>query len=449
MRAPTTNPDGRHSAASEPPLAIFAAGGSVPIQVAEAAIAAGRSVYFIGISGEVDDRVTAFPHTIIKWGHIGRLQKLTAERGVREIVLVGSVARRPDFRNIGFDASTLKLMPRILKLLTGGDDSVLSGIVRMLEDYGLTVRGAHEIAADLVAAPGPLAGPAPTKAQLGDAAVALRAAAAIGELDIGQAAVAVAERALVALEAAEGTDAIVRRVGELRAAGRFKWSGRSGVLAKCAKPGQDLRVDLPTIGPRTVELVADVGLAGIVIEAGHVMIAERPATVAAPPPAPERSSMPARSAPQARRDECAAGRRGAAHGLPDRRRGIRRYPRCRINGSPVGAARRPGEIPGCRRRPHGRGGNCFVVPDGRAGAAWGERRPAAATEALAARGRGGGGRRRCQAGRARPGRCACLQSSRCPASAAGKSHHPDRRLRFADGVGLFPLARAPDGAGRR
>jgi hypothetical protein len=217
---------------------------------------------------------------MIKWGHIGRLEKLVTERGVRDVVLVGAISRRPDFRTLGFDASTLKLLPRILKLLSGGDDSVLSGIVRLIEGYGVTIRGAHEIATDLVAGPGRVAGPEASGAALADARVALRAAVAIGGLDIGQAAIALDQR-VVALEAAEGTDAIIRRVGELRTAGRFKWSGRSGVLAKCAKPGQDLRVDMPTIGPRTVELVAEVGLAGIVIEAGRVMIAERAATIAA------------------------------------------------------------------------------------------------------------------------------------------------------------------------
>jgi DUF1009 family protein len=173
----------------------------------------------------------------------------------------------------------LKLIPRILKSIVGGDDTVLGNVVRLFEEWGLRVIGPHEIATDLVAKPGLLAGPALRASDAADAAVALRAAQAIGRLDAGQAAIALDER-VVALEAAEGTDAIIRRLGELRAKGRFRWTGRRGVLAKCAKPTQDLRVDMPTIGPQTVSLVAEIGLAGIAIEAGRVMIAERPATVA-------------------------------------------------------------------------------------------------------------------------------------------------------------------------
>ncbi len=131
----------------------------------------------------------------------------------------------------------------------------------------------------MVAKPGFVAGRRISDAELTDARVALDAAKAIGVLDIGQAAVAVNER-VIALEAAEGTDAMLDRVEQVRAKGRAKWSGRAGVLAKRSKPQQDLRVDMPAIGPKTVEAVARVGLAGIAIEAGRVMIAERAETVA-------------------------------------------------------------------------------------------------------------------------------------------------------------------------
>jgi UDP-2,3-diacylglucosamine hydrolase len=279
MTSPTTKRDQADPAATTP-LLIIAAGGALPFEVANAAIASGRTVFLVGIDGEVDPRLKAFPHTVLKWGQVGRLQKIAIEQRAREVVLVGAIAKRPDFRNIGFDPSTLKLLPRILKAMTGGDDTVLGHVLRILEEWGLKVIGAHEVATGLVAAAGQVAGPPATSANLADAGVALAAIRAIGPLDIGQAAIAVDGR-VVAIEAAEGTDAMVRRIGELRAAGRFTWSGRSGVLAKCAKPTQDLRIDLPTIGPQTVELVAETGLAGIVIEPGRVMIAERPVTLAA------------------------------------------------------------------------------------------------------------------------------------------------------------------------
>jgi DUF1009 family protein len=111
-----------------------------------------------------------------------------------------------------------------------------------------------------------------------DANRAMAAARAIGAIDAGQAAASVNGR-IVALEAAEGTDGVLARIATLRQNGRLKWSGRAGVLAKCPKPQQDLRVDMPTIGPSTVAGVDAAGLAGIAIEAGHVMIVERENTL--------------------------------------------------------------------------------------------------------------------------------------------------------------------------
>lgn len=267
-----------HRPAGEP-LAILAAGGAVPFQVATAAVAAGRDVLVIGLEGEADERLKAFRYAPIRWGQLAHIEDLVSAHGAREIVLIGSVSQRPDFRNLGLDLSTLRLLPRILKAMVGGDDSVLGNFVKALEERGFRVIGAHEVAPDLVAAPGPVAGPRPPAAALEDARVAMAAARAIGERDIGQAAVAV-NGLVVAVEAAEGTDAMIDRVAELRTRGRVKWTGRAGVLAKRAKPQQDLRVDMPTIGPRTVAAVVKAGLAGIVVEAGRVMIAERDETLA-------------------------------------------------------------------------------------------------------------------------------------------------------------------------
>lgn len=261
------------------PLVILAAGGAVPYEVAAAATTAGRKVLVIALDGESDERLKSFPNAMVKWGQIGRVEALINGHGGREIVLIGAVSRRPDYSSMGVDLGTLRYLPRILKGMIGGDDTILGNLVKGLEERGYRVLGAHEVAPGLVAEPGRIAGPAASTAALADAALALDAARAIGALDIGQAAVAVNER-VIALEAAEGTDAMLARIEELRSSGRVKWSGRAGVLAKRSKPQQDLRVDMPAIGPRTVEAVARVGLAGIAIEAGRVMIAERAETVA-------------------------------------------------------------------------------------------------------------------------------------------------------------------------
>lgn len=275
-----TTSDQKSSAAGGEPIAIIAAGGAIPVEVAGAAAAAGRKVLVIGLEGEADERLRAYPYVGIRWGQIGRIERLVREHGGREVVLIGSVAGRPDFNSIGIDLGTLRLLPRILKGMIGGDDTVLGNFVRYLEERGLKVIGAHEVAPSLAALPGRIAGPKPSVAALDDGRLAMRAARTIGGLDVGQGAVAVNGH-VVALEAAEGTDAMLERVEALRADGRVRWKARAGVLAKCAKPQQDLRVDMPTIGPRTVAAVTRAGLAGIVIEPRRVMIADRAATLAA------------------------------------------------------------------------------------------------------------------------------------------------------------------------
>lgn len=255
------------------PLTVLAGGGMLPIVVADAARAAGRDVLLLGVTGEADEAIRAFRHDWVSWGELGRIRRLIEEHGSRELVMVGSV-KRPDFRSIKVDFGTIRALPRIFALLAGGDDNALSGAIKIAESWDLRVVGAHEVAAELVAQPGILGAVKPTAANREDLALANRAARAIGELDIGQAAVCIG-RHVVAVEGLEGTDGMLERVRALREQGRGRWRDRTGALAKRSKPQQDLRVDMPTVGPRTVENAAAAGLAGIGIEAGRVMLVER------------------------------------------------------------------------------------------------------------------------------------------------------------------------------
>jgi DUF1009 family protein len=259
---------------SDRPLAIIAGAGSVPLHVATTAVASGRKVLVIGIDGEADQRIAEFPHEWFTWSQIGRLERLLADHGTREIVMVGGVRSRPDFKRLKIDFGTVRALPEIMAIMKNGDNSLLTGVIRMLEVRGYSVIGAHDIATDLIATPGLVAGTAPDVADLADAKIAVAAAHGIGLLDIGQAAVAIGGR-VIALEAAEGTDAMLERVSELRRGKRVTSDARSGVLAKCAKPQQDLRVDMPTIGPQTIAGAVAAGLAGIAVEAGRVMIVDR------------------------------------------------------------------------------------------------------------------------------------------------------------------------------
>jgi DUF1009 family protein len=160
---------------------------------------------------------------------------------------------------------------RLIRLLKGGDDSVLRGVARFFEEQGFKVRAAHEIAPHLLAPKGIFSTAQPDGQALDDIKLGIRVVQTLGAFDIGQAAV-VARGYVLAVEAAEGTDAMLRRCRELN---NWGFKVRKGVLIKAPKPGQDLRLDLPAIGPRTVELVAEAGLAGIAVAAGNVLLAEQ------------------------------------------------------------------------------------------------------------------------------------------------------------------------------
>jgi UDP-2,3-diacylglucosamine hydrolase len=266
-------------ATGEGPLAIIAGGGTLPAALAEAAIARGRAVHVIAIRGEADEAIAHFPHTWLKWGEVGKLFATLEDRGCRDLVIIGAVSR-PDLANVRFDFGAIRNLPFLLSLGMGGDDHMLSSVVRFLEGKGYRVHGAGDVAPELLAGQGKLGAKAPSPEDRADIETAFRVVAALGRLDVGQAVVVVKGHVL-AVEAAEGTDAMLARCSELRRGASGRRRAPTGVLAKAPKPGQEERVDLPTIGPDTVEKAASAGLAGIAVAAGRVLIAERSATIAA------------------------------------------------------------------------------------------------------------------------------------------------------------------------
>lgn len=174
----------------------------------------------------------------------------------------------------------IKELPSTIRtLLSGGDNAVLQMVIRLIEAGGVRVVGAHEIAPDLLATTGPLGKISPVEEDLRDIAQGAKAADALGLLDVGQGAVSVGGR-VVALEGAEGTDKMIERVAELRAAGRIS-TRRRGVLVKLCKPQQDIRADLPSIGVSTVSNAKKAGLGGVAVEAGRALILDRQAVIAA------------------------------------------------------------------------------------------------------------------------------------------------------------------------
>ncbi len=266
----------RSSPISVAPLGILAGGGSLPVDIAARVVATGRPVHIVGIEGEAEGSIASFPHEFVNWGRIGRLLASFRQAGCQELVIVGSVTR-PDLGNIRPDFGVLRSLPTIFSIVrAGGDDSVLRKVVRFFEAQGFTVRGIFDVAPELLAGIGPLV---PTHVTLSDAdadmALGFRLVDALGPVDVGQA-VAVHQGRVLAIEAAEGTDRMLKRLAAHR-----PLSETGGVLIKRPKPRQELRIDLPAIGPRTVQGVAAARLNGIGIEANRVLIVSRAATVAA------------------------------------------------------------------------------------------------------------------------------------------------------------------------
>ena len=271
--------DPRDGRRIEGPLGIIAGGGLLPCLIADSAAGRGLDLHIVGIRGEASEEIERFPHTWIKWGEIGKLFTALDGRGCRDLVIIGGVTR-PDPANIRLDLGAIRNLPFLVSLGIGGDDDVLSRVVRFFESKGYRVHGAGDVAPELLAGEGKLGDKAPSADDRADIATGFRVVSTLGRLDVGQAAV-VAKNYVLAVEAAEGTDAMLARCAGLREIGRIKQRARSGVLVKAPKPGQEERVDLPTIGPETVRNAAAAGLAGIAVAAGRVLMAEHAATIAA------------------------------------------------------------------------------------------------------------------------------------------------------------------------
>jgi hypothetical protein len=258
-------------------LGIIAGQGLLPYVLAEAVTVHNIPLHVVAIRGEASEDIERFPHTWIKWGEVGKLLGALEKHGCRDLVIIGAV-NRPDFDNVRLDLGALKTLPFLLSLAKGGDDHVLSRVVRFFEEKGYRVHGAGDVLPELLAAEGQLTTKGPSAEDKADIATALKVVRALGGLDIGQAAV-VARGRVLAVEAAEGTDAMLLRCAELRKLGRAR-GAQTGVLVKAPKPGQEERIDMPTIGPETMRRAAEAGLAGVAVAASHVLMAERAATIA-------------------------------------------------------------------------------------------------------------------------------------------------------------------------
>ncbi len=249
-------------------LGLIAGNGRLPFVFAEAARARGVYVAAIAIREETDPALEGRVDRL-GWFHIGQISSMIdflKSAGCGEAVMAGQLRLRHLFE----DWDSLKADPLALDLFSRmadrRGDSVLSAVADLLEAHGIRLRESTLLLEESVARPGPLTPRVPTPEEEKEIAFGWRMAKALAELAIGQT-VVVKRRAVVAVEGIEGTDACIRRGGEL--------GGVGIVVVKVSKPSQDLRFDLPVVGPRTVRALADARASVMAVEAGKTLILDR------------------------------------------------------------------------------------------------------------------------------------------------------------------------------
>ncbi len=251
------------------PVGLIAGGGVMPFAVADSLAARGIDPV----------RVERFRHHWISVGQIGKAEKLFRAENCRDLVFIGTLVR-PALSEIRLDWGTLRVLGLVWAAFRGGDDHLLSGIGRILEQDGFRMVGLKDVAPDLLMPEGSLTRAMPDADAVADIDKGRAVLAALSPFDIGQA-VVVIDGHVVAVEDIEGTDGLLARVARLRGEGRIRARSGRGALVKAPKSGQDLRFDLPTMGPRTVEGAAAAKLAGIAVVAGNTIAVEPQAMIEA------------------------------------------------------------------------------------------------------------------------------------------------------------------------
>jgi len=253
-------------------LGVIAGKGDLPRKVIETCVREGRDFFVIALKGQTDkDLIKNVPHYWVKLGATEETIRTLKSESVTDIVMVGGV-NRPGVFDIKPDLRTMQIIADV-GISSLGDDTLLKAISRELEKEGFKVVGAHEIVPDILSPKGILTEKQPNESNKSDIEEGIKAAKTIGNLDIGQS-VIVQQGVVIAVEAVEGTDEIISRYAKYK----YK-NGYQGVLVKTSKPNQDRRIDLPTIGTRTVKNAYNAGLSGIVVEAGASIILDRDETV--------------------------------------------------------------------------------------------------------------------------------------------------------------------------
>jgi len=260
------------------PVGVIAGGGVMPFAVAESLSRRGIAPVLFALRGACESaQLARFRHHWISVGQLGRAMRLLRSEGCRDLIFIGTLGR-PALSEVRLDWGTLRVLPQVFASFRGGDDHLLSSVGRIFEREGFRMVGIKDIAPDLLAPEGCFTRAVPDADANADIARAREVLDALGPFDIGQA-VVVIDRHVVAVEDIEGTDGLLARIASLRERGRIRAKESRGVLVKAPKRGQDLRFDLPTIGPRTVEGAVKAKLAGIAVAAGSTLLAQPQAMI--------------------------------------------------------------------------------------------------------------------------------------------------------------------------
>jgi hypothetical protein len=249
-------------------LGIIAGGGPLPKYLAEHCQYIGREYFMVALIGNADEKIlNGLPVKWVRLGAAGKIIQSLKDQKVEEIVMVGAV-RRPSVMTLFPDWRAMRLIFRIGSIILGGDDSLLTAIAEEFEHYGFKVTGVDELLSDLLAPAGPFGKIRPNNQDLKFIQSGIQHAQIFGKQDTGQA-IVIQNDVIIGTENRNGTDELIKRC-----CNTVSDNGKP-ILIKIKKPGQDRRVDLPTIGARTVQLAAECGFSGIVVETGQTLVVDR------------------------------------------------------------------------------------------------------------------------------------------------------------------------------
>ncbi len=246
-------------------IGIIAGGGSLPKMLIEHLKKNQIPFDVLAICSNADKACfdDSFDYKWIRIGEAGTGFKYFKQSGVQDIVMIGTI-HRPTLADLVPDLRTAAFFAKIgFKAL--GDDGILRALTREIEKEGFKVVGIHEVLPDILLKEGVLTKCKPDKQALADIKRGVEVALTLGKLDVGQA-VVVQQGLVLGVEGIEGTDELIKRCGS------YKRKGDGGVLVKLRKMQQDMRLDLPTIGMRTVENAHQAGLKGLAVHAGNALM---------------------------------------------------------------------------------------------------------------------------------------------------------------------------------